>query len=46
MWGSTENFHEGWYYREWYRSVGLALVQYMPWTFLPMGAALAALWRP
>jgi hypothetical protein len=45
MWGAIENFHEGWYYREWYRNVGLMLVQYLPWMFLPMGAALAALWR-
>lgn len=44
-WGAIENFHEGWYYREWYRNVGLMLVQYAPWMLLPMGAALAALWR-
>jgi hypothetical protein len=46
FWGSAENFHEGWYYREWYRNAGLALAQYLPWMFVPMGAALAALWKP
>lgn len=46
MWGAIENFHEGWYFREWYRNVGLALVQYLPWMFIPMAAALAGIWRP
>jgi hypothetical protein len=44
-WGSIENFHEGWYYRELWRNVGLALVQYLPWMFVLMGAGLVALWR-
>lgn len=46
MWGAAENFHEGWYYRELYRNLGLMLVQYLPWMFIPMVAALAGLWRP
>jgi hypothetical protein len=46
FWGSIENFHEGWYFREWWRNVGLALIQYLPWMFIPMLAALAAMWRP
>jgi hypothetical protein len=46
FWGSIENFHEGWYYRELWRNVGLAAVQYLPWMFIPMTAALLALWRP
>lgn len=45
FWGSIENFHEGWYYREWWRNVGLAVVQYLPWMFVPMTAAALALWR-
>jgi hypothetical protein len=46
FWGSIENFHEGWYYRELSRNLLLASVQYLPWMFLPMVAALLALWRP
>ena len=46
MWGAIENFHEGWYYHDWARNVGLALAQYLPWMFVPMIAALAGLWRP
>jgi hypothetical protein len=46
MWGAIENFHEGWYYREWSRNVGLALAQYLPWMFVPMVAALVGLSRP
>jgi hypothetical protein len=45
FWGSIENFHEGWYYRELWRNVGLAVVQYLPWMFVLMGAALVALWH-
>lgn len=45
FWGSIENFHEGWYYREWWRNVGLALIQDLPWMFVPIAGALAALWR-
>lgn len=45
FWGSIENFHEGWYYRELWRNVLLAGVQYLPWMVLPMVAALCALWR-
>jgi hypothetical protein len=44
-WGSIENFHEGWYYRELWRNVGLALIQYLPWMFVLMGAGLVALWH-
>jgi len=46
FWGSIENFHEGWYFRELWRNIALAVVQYLPWMFVPMVAALAALWRP
>jgi hypothetical protein len=46
FWGSVENFHEGWYYREWWRNVGLMAVQYLPWMFIPMTAGLIGLWRP
>jgi hypothetical protein len=45
FWGSIENFHEGWYYRELWRNIALALIQYWPWMFIPMTAALVALWR-
>lgn len=45
FWGSIENFHEGWYYHELWRNVGLMMIQYIPWMFIPMLAALAALWR-
>ena len=45
FWGSIENFHEGWFHREWYLNVRLALVQYLPWMFLPMAAGLVGLWR-
>jgi hypothetical protein len=45
FWGSIENFHEGWYFREWWRNAGLAVVQYLPWMFLPMVAGLLALWK-
>ena len=45
VWGSIENFHEGWYYRELWRNIGLMLVQYLPWMFVPMLAGLLALWR-
>lgn len=45
FWGSIENFHEGWFYRQWWRNVALAFVQYLPWMFVPMVAALIALWR-
>jgi len=44
-WGAIECFHEGWYFREWYRNLGLAFVQYLPWMFVPMAAGLVALWR-
>ena len=46
LWGNLENFHEGWYFRELSRNVGLMFVQYLPWMFVPMVAALLALWRP
>ncbi len=46
FWGSIENFHEGWYYRELWRNLALMSVQYLPWMFLPMLAGLLALWRP
>lgn len=45
FWGSIENFHEGWYYRELWRNVGLLLIQYIPWMFIPMVAAVLVLWR-
>jgi hypothetical protein len=45
FWGSIENFHEGWYYRELWRNVGLMLIQYLPWMFVPMVAGLLSLWR-
>jgi hypothetical protein len=45
FWGSIENFHEGWFYRALWRNVVLGLVQYLPWMFVPMVAALIALWR-
>jgi hypothetical protein len=46
FWGSIENFHEGWYFPELWRNLGLMLVQYAPWMFVPMLAGLLALWRP
>jgi hypothetical protein len=46
FWGSIENFHEGWYYRELWRNLGLMAVQYLPWMFIPMAAGLIGLWRP
>lgn len=46
FWGAIENFHEGWYFRQWWRNLALAAVQYLPWMFVPMVAALLALWRP
>lgn len=46
FWGSIENFHEGWYYRELWRNVGLMAIQYLPWMFIPMVAGLLGLWRP
>lgn len=46
LWGSIENFHEGWYFREIWRNLALMLVQYLPWMFVPMVAGLLALWRP
>lgn len=46
FWGSIENFHEGWYYRELWRNLGLMAVQYLPWMFIPMVAGLVGLWRP
>jgi len=45
FWGAIENFHEGWYFREWYRNVALAGIQYLPWMFLAMTAGLVALRR-
>ena len=45
FWGSIENFHEGWYSRELWRNFALMFIQYIPWMFIPMVAALAALWR-
>lgn len=46
FWGAAETFHEGWYYRSFWRNVGLAVAQY----FLPAGASIAAgllaLWLP
>lgn len=45
FWGSIENFHEGWYFRDVWRNIGLMLVQYLPWMFVPMVAGLMALWR-
>jgi hypothetical protein len=45
FWGSTENFHEGWYHRELWRNVLLMLAQYLAWMFVPMVAGLLALWR-
>jgi hypothetical protein len=44
-WGSIENFHEGWYYRDTWRNLTLMAVQYLPWMFVPMVAGLLALWR-
>jgi hypothetical protein len=46
FWGSIESFHEGWYYRELWRNLALSATQYLPWMFVPMAAALLALWRP
>ena len=46
FWGAAETFHEGWYYRELWRNVGLSIVQYFPAMLVSMGAALLALWRP
>ena len=46
FWGSIENFHEGWYFRELWRNLGLMAVQYLPWMFIPMVAGLLGLWRP
>jgi hypothetical protein len=46
FWGIIENFHEGWYYRELWRNLGLMAVQYLPWMFIPMVAGLLGLWRP
>jgi len=45
FWGSIENFHEGWYFRDLSRNLELAVVQYLPWMFVPMLAALCALSR-
>ena len=45
FWGGIENFHEGWYYRELWRNIALACVQYLPWMFVPMVAGLLALWH-
>jgi hypothetical protein len=45
FWGGVENFHEGWYYRELWRNIALACVQYLPWMFVPMVAGLLALWH-
>ena len=46
FWGSIENFHEGWYFRELWRNLALMAIQYLPWMFIPMVAGLVALWRP
>jgi hypothetical protein len=46
FWGSIENFHEGWYFRELWRNLALMALQYLPWMFIPMAAGLLALWRP
>jgi hypothetical protein len=46
FWGSIENFHQGWYFREFWRNLGLMAVQYLPWMFIPMVAGLLGLWRP
>jgi hypothetical protein len=46
FWGSIENFHEAWYYRELWRNLGLMAVQYLPWMFIPMTAGLIGLCRP
>jgi hypothetical protein len=46
VWGAAENFHEGWYHRELSWNIGLMLVQYWAWMFIPMSAALVGLWRP
>ena len=43
FWGSIENFHEGWYYRELWRNFALMFIQYIPWMFIPM-VALAFLY--
>jgi hypothetical protein len=45
FWGSIENFHEGWYHPELGRNVVLAVIQYLPWMFIPMIAALLVLWN-
>ena len=45
FWGAIENFHEGWFYREWWRNVALACTQYLPWMLLPVVAGLLALWH-
>jgi hypothetical protein len=45
FWGSIENFHEGWYYHQLWRNLGLMVIQYIPWMFIPMSTALLALWR-
>ena len=46
FWGSIENFHEGWYFRELWRNLGLMAVQYLPWMFIPLVGGLLGLWRP
>jgi hypothetical protein len=46
FWGAAETFHEGWYYRELWRNVGLSVVQYFPAMLISMGAGLLAVWRP
>jgi hypothetical protein len=46
FWGAAETFHEGWYYRELWRNVGLSVVQYFPPMLISMGAGLLAVSRP
>jgi hypothetical protein len=46
FWGAAETFHEGWYYRELWRNIGLSIVQYFPAMLISIGAGLLALWRP
>ena len=46
FWGAAETFHEGWYYREFWRNVTLSIVQYFPAMLISIVAGLLALWRP
>ena len=46
FWGSIENFHEGWYYSNLWRNIGLMMVQYLSPMLLFMLISVTALrWR-